>query len=81
MPSHSELPSSLRRSQIENALKRLGWIRRKGGGKGSHIKMTWPRANKSLTIPKRIEKDVLFYLLKEIEKYSGHTWEDIKKNI
>ncbi|HAT73673.1 MAG TPA: hypothetical protein DCS08_01555 [Candidatus Moranbacteria bacterium] len=51
------------------------------GGDGSHYKATWPANQKSITIQSEIRKDVLYYLLKEIEKYSGVTWEDIKKNL
>ena len=31
-----------------------------------------------VTIPSNLDKDTLYYLLKEIEKYSRITWDDIK---
>jgi len=48
------------------------------GGNGSHYKIICDNG-KSITIPKRLDKDVLYYLIKEIEKYSDCTWEDMKK--
>lgn len=36
---------------------------------------------KSLTIQSDLRKDVLCYILKEIEKYSGVTWDEIKKKM
>jgi len=53
----------------------------KTGGAGSHYKVTWPHTQKSVTLQAELRKDVLYYILKEIEQYSGVTWEDIKKEL
>lgn len=81
MPSLSELPGKVKRKKFTKALRRLGFIINESGGDGSHYKATWPRTQKSITIPSDLRKDVLCYLLKEIEKYSDVTWEDIKKEL
>jgi len=81
MPSLNELPGEIRRSKFTKALERLGFIIDKKGGDGSHYKIIWPKTQKSITIQSNLRKDVLYYLLKEIEKYSGITWEDIKKEL
>ena len=47
------------------------------GGDGSHYKATWPKNEKSITIPSKLPKQVLDYVLKEIENYSGINWEEI----
>lgn len=79
MPSHDELPGEIKRKKFINALAKLGFEINTKGGDGSHIKAIWPRTQKSITIQSELRKDVLYYLLKEIEKYSGITWNDIKK--
>lgn len=79
MPSRSELPGEIKRRKFTKALERLGFVIDTTGGKGSHIKIVWPVTQKSITIPSDIRKDVLYYVLKEIETMSGVTWEDIKK--
>jgi len=81
MPSLSQLPGNTRRAELIKALRRLGFIINKAGGNGSHYKVTWPRTQKSVTIQSDLRKDVLSYVLKEIEAYSGITWEDIKKEL
>jgi len=79
MPSLSELPGELKRKKFIKALNRLGFIIDTKGGDGSHFKVTWPQSQKSITIPSRLPKQVLSYVLKEIEKHSQKSWEDIKK--
>lgn len=81
MPSRSELPGSLHRKFLVRALERLGFEINKTGGDGSHYKATWPKTQRCITIQQRLDKDVLYYLLKEIEKHSGLTWEDIRKEL
>ncbi len=81
MPSLSELPGEVKRDKFIRALQRLGFIVSKTGGDGSHYKATWPKTQKSIAIQSKLRKDVLHYLLKEIEQYSGITWEDIKKGL
>lgn len=81
MPSLSQLPGNLARKKFIKALARLGFVISKKGGDGSHFKIIWPKNNKSVTVQKDIRKDVLYYLLKEIETISGVTWEDIKKEL
>lgn len=81
MPSRSELPGDLSRRKLLNTLRRLGFSINTVGGKGDHVKIIWPTTQKSLTIDNDIRKDVLHYLLKEIETMSGITWEQIKEEI
>ena len=81
MPSLSELPGEIKRKKFTKALERLGFVIDKRGGDGSHFKATWPKTEKSIAIQSKLRKDVLYYLLKEIEQYSGITWEDIKKEL
>ncbi len=81
MPSHSELPGEIKRNKLIKALRRLGFIIDMKGGDGSHFKAIWPKTQKSITIQSKIRKDVLYYLLKEIEEYSGLTWDNIKKEL
>ena len=80
-PSLSELPGEIKRRKFIAALERLGFTVNKSGGDGSHYKATWPKTQKSFTIQSELRKDVLYYLLKEIEQYSGITWDDIKKEL
>lgn len=79
MPPLSELPSDLSRDKFITALRKSGFIINSVGGKGSHIKAIWPKNNKEITIQKETRKDVLKYILKNIETISGITWDDIKK--
>ncbi len=82
MPSLSELPSEIKRKKFTKALSRLGFVINTKGGDENHIKAIWPKTQKSITLPStKLRKDVLYYLLKEIEKYSGITWENIKKEL
>lgn len=81
MPSLSELPGEIKRKKFARALKRLGFIIDKTGGDGSHYKVIWPITHKSLTLQSKIRKDVLNYVLKEIEEISDITWEDIKREL
>ena len=81
MPSRSQLPGNIKRKRFIKALIRCGFERDASGGDGSHCKATWPASQKSVTIQSDLRKDVLYYLLKEIEKYSGVTWEEIKNKL
>ena len=81
MPSLSELPDKIKNKKIAKALKSFGFSISTKGGKGSHIKATCERTQKSITIPRKMNKNVLYYLVKEIEKISETTWEDIKKKL
>lgn len=81
MPSRSQLPGNIKRKKFIRALMRCGFKIDLSGGDGSHYKATWPANQKSITIQSDIRKDVLYYLLKEIEKYSGVTWEEIRKKM
>jgi len=81
MPSLSELPGEIKRRKFIKALVRLGFVINQSGGKGDHYKATWPATQKSITIQAELRKDVLNYLLKEIEQYSGITWDDIKEKL
>lgn len=81
MPSRSELPGDIPRGRFLNALGRLGFEINHIGGKGSHVKLLWPKTQKSVTVTDDLRKDVLYYLLKEIEKVSGVTWEEIRKEL
>jgi len=81
MPSLSELPGEIKRKKFIKALVRLGFVIDSKGGDGSHFKVVWPNTQKSITIQSKIRKDVLYYILKEIEECSNVTWEDIKKKL
>ncbi len=81
MPSLSELPGEIKRKKLIKALRRLGFIIDESGGDGSHYKVTWPHTQKSLTIPQKLPKQTLKYVLNEIKEYSGITWDDIKKEL
>ncbi|OGL88608.1 hypothetical protein A3H75_00760 [Candidatus Uhrbacteria bacterium RIFCSPLOWO2_02_FULL_51_9] len=83
MPSLSELPGDLSRTKFIKALTRLGFIIDQKGGKGDHLKATWPKTQKSTTVQGDLRKDVLQYVLRQIEiNTSGAvTWQDIKKEL
>ena len=81
MPSRSELPGFLSRKKLINVLQKVGFEINQVGGKGSHMKAIWPPTQKSITIPAGLEKYALHYVLKEIETYSGITWDEIKKEL
>ena len=81
MPSRSELLGEIKRKKFTRALQRLGFVINEKDGDGSHVKALWPTNQKSITIPKRLEKDVLYYILKEIETYTDVSWEDIKTRL
>lgn len=81
MPSLSELPGELKRPKLLKALQRLGFVIDETGGAGSHYKATWPRTQKSVTIPQNLPKQTLRYVLIEIEKYSGLTWDEIRAEL
>jgi len=81
MPSLKELPGGINRSKFLKALKRLGFKIDMKGGKGSHCKAEWPKNGKVVVIKAGVRKDTLYYLLKDIEKYSGVTWEQIKEKM
>ena len=79
MPSYSELPGEIKRKRFIKALKKLDFSIDESGGDGSHYKVTWPATQKSITIPSKLEKGTLKYVLREIEECSHVTWEQIKK--
>jgi hypothetical protein len=81
MPSRSELPGNLALKKFLNALCRLGFGVNTVGGKGDHIKIIWLKTGKSITVDTDLRKDVLYYLLKEIEEKTGVTWEEIQKEL
>lgn len=78
MPSRSELPGEIKHRKLLRALRRCGFVVDTVGGKGSHIKVTWPPTQKAVTVIRKTDKNVLHYLLKEIEEISGITWNDIR---
>lgn len=57
----------------------MGWEADESAGNGSHIKMTWPRNGKSFPIRHKFSKVLLSVMLKQVEEYSGITWDDIDK--
>jgi len=81
MPSRNDLPGFLPRKKFVMALQRVGFEINCVGGKGSHIKVIWPPTQKTITIPAGLEKHALYYVLKEVEVYSGVTWEEIKSEL
>lgn len=81
MPSRSELPGDTSRKKFLHALRRLGFEINTVGGRGDHVKITWPATQKSLTVDADLRKDVLYYLLKEIESISVVTWEQIQNEM
>ncbi|MEY4744356.1 MAG: hypothetical protein RL272_301 [Candidatus Parcubacteria bacterium] len=81
MPPLSELPGEIKRPKFLKALMRLGFVIDEVGGAGSHYKATWPSTQKSVTIPHKLPKHTLRYVLVEIEKYSGLTWEQIRQEL
>jgi len=83
MPSRSDLPGNINIKKLTKALVCLGFVLSEKGGKGSHIKLTYRITQKSITIPNSLNKNknVLYYLLKEINDYSGITWEQIKEKL
>ena len=80
MPLH-DLPGELKQKKLAKALTRLGFVVDKHGGDGSHWKATWPATQKAFTIPSRIPKQTLRYLLREIENYAGFSWDDIRQKL
>ncbi len=81
MPSRSELPGDISRKKFLKALARLGFVINTVGGKGDHIKIVWPASQKSITVDADLRKDVLYYLLKEIENASDITWKEISEQL
>lgn len=81
MPSLSELPGNIDRKRLIRSLERLGFIVNTYGGNGSHHKITWPKNEKCVIIPKNLPKQSLKYVLDEIEKCSHITWDEIKENL
>lgn len=79
MPSHSELPGNLKRKKLISSLVRLGFEINQVGGNGSHFKAMW-KNNKSVTLPNKLPRQTLYYILKEIDEVSGIKWKDIKDN-
>ena len=81
MHSLSDLPGEIKRKKLIKALKRLGFEINEYGGNGSHYKAIWPQTQKSITVPSKLPKQALNYVLKEIECCSGISWEQIKKEL
>lgn len=81
MPSLSELPSNVTRQKFIGALTRLGFVINTKGGKGSHIKATFPKSGKMIIIPDNFRKDILYHCVNEIEEQSRIKWEDIKREL
>lgn len=81
MPSRSELPGTLSRDKFLNALERCGFTINRAGGKGDHYKVIWPKTGKSVTVTNDLRRDVLYYLVKQLESISEVSWEDIKKEL
>jgi hypothetical protein len=83
MPPRSELPSKIDREKFIRILQRFGFEISKKGGKGAHYKTTWPGTQKSTIVQNDLRKDVLYYLIDQIEKITEGevTWEKIKKEI
>lgn len=81
MPSRSDLPGDLSRKKFLKALRRLGFQMNSIGGKGDHVKIVWPATQKSITVDTDLRKDVLHYLLKEIEMISSVTWDQIRNEL
>ncbi len=81
MLSLKYLPDTLPQRKLAAALEKIGFTINKTGGKGSHYKATYQINQKLITIPKHLNKVVLLYLLKEIEKISGISWEEIKREL
>lgn len=81
MPSRSELPGEIKRKKFIKALSRLGFDIDSRGGDGSHVKATWPPTQKCIILQSELRKDVLQYILKEIEQISGITWDQIKEKL
>jgi len=80
MPSLSDLPSDLHRDKLAKALVKLGFFIDKKGGNGSHYKVICPN-QKIFTLQHKLPKQMLKVVLKEIEQYTGVTWEQIKKEL
>ncbi len=84
MPPLSSLPGHIKYNRFLRALARLGFIIDKTGGDGSHALAEY-KNHKSITIPyySKIPKEVLYYLLKEIEDITKGevTWELINKEL
>jgi predicted RNA binding protein YcfA (HicA-like mRNA interferase family) len=81
MPPRSELPNKTNRDKFIKSLEYLDFEISKRGGKGSHYKATHRVTQKMVTIPQNLDRDTLYYLLKEIERYSGVTWSDIQNKL
>lgn len=79
MPSLSQLPSDVTRREFTKALEKCGFVISLKGGRGSHIKATWPSTGKCLVIQDDFRKDVLYAVVKEIENLTPIRWADLKK--
>lgn len=78
--SQHDLPGEIKPKKFFRALARLGFVIDTTGGKGSHTKAVW-KNQKSITIPNHLPRQVLRYILKEIEEISSVTWEMIEKEL
>ena len=81
MPTLNDIPGEIKRKKFIKALKRLGFVINKKGGNGSHYKIRWPQTEKSITIPQKLNKNVIYYIVKEIENCSGLNWDNIKDEL
>lgn len=81
MPSLCELPDDLSRVRLCRAIAKLGFEISSSGGKGSHTKATHTKTQKCVIIPSPLPKHRLKYVLREIEQYSGVTWDDVKEKL
>lgn len=79
MPSRSKLPTDLKRKKLCRALEKLGFEISTRGGNGSHIKATYIKNQKCVIIPGDLRRDVLYYVLKQLQEVGGVTWKDIQK--
>ena len=81
MPSLSELPDNINRTKFLLALVSLGFEIRRKGGKGSHIKAIWSKTGKFIIVQNDFRRDVLYHCIKDIERISSVTWEDLKREL
>ena len=71
------MPGGIKRRKLTRALEKLGFEISTRGGNGSHFKATHIQSQKCVIIQEDLRKDVLHYVLKQIEEISGVTWDDI----
>ena len=81
MLSLSQLPSDITRKDFVKALEKCGFVISTKGGKGSHIKAVWPPTGKCLIVQDSFRKDVLYEIVKEVERYTPVTWEKLRDHL